>query len=78
MQRYSPRTLKGYEPGLNPLITLRPKNPLKMVLIPTSTNASDTSANNAWSQVIRTPYENGEDRRGCLGALANLFNFVKL
>ena len=80
LQRYSPRTLKGYEPGVNPLITLRPKNPLKMVLIPTPTNASDTSANNAWSQVLRTPYEseNGAERRGCLGALTQLFNFVKL
>jgi cytochrome P450 len=81
MQHYSPRTLKGYEPGVNPLITLRPKNPLKMVLIPTPTNASDTSANNAWQQTMRTPYDsqNGSsERQGCLGALMNLLNVVRL
>lgn len=80
LQRYSPRTLKGYEPGVNPLITLRPKNNLKIALIPTPKNASDTAANTAWQQVLRTPYEseNGAERRGCLGVLTQLFNFVRL
>ncbi len=76
LQRFTPRVVPGYHLELNPLITLRPKYGMPVVLIPTG--ASDPAEDaSAWEGLL---YGNDErqgeeyaERRGCLGALLSLF-----
>jgi len=78
LQKYTPRTTPGYRPEISPLITLRPKENLRMTLLPTSTEAS---AAPSWEQVLRVPYASQNelaDRRGCRNAFAGIFDLLKL
>lgn len=57
---------------LNPLITLRPKHGMPMILIPT---AAEGSAN-SWEHLLHTSStgrHEAAERKGCLGALLSLF-----
>lgn len=73
LQHFTPRVLPGYHLELNPLITLRPKHGMPVILMPTGA-AGTTSA---WDTLL---YSNAErqsvdsERRGCLGALLSLFS----
>ena len=69
LQQYTPRPTPGYQPGLQPTITLRPKKNLRVTLMPTSSSAE---ADGQW-QRIASPTANGVERQGCLGALLGLF-----
>src|SRR5436305_3959864 len=68
LQRYTPRTAPGYRLELNPLITLRPKNGMPMILIPTASAGNIAS----WEHLLQVP-ASGQmavtERKGCLGAL---------
>lgn len=78
LQRYTPRTTPGYRAEVSPLITLRPKENLRMMLIPT---ASESSSSASWEHVLRVPYANqneGIERRGCRNAFAGIFDILKL
>lgn len=69
LQHYTPQPLTGYQPGLNPTITLRPKHNLRVQLIPAASNHS------AWKQVMRMPDKSllgNEERKGCRPLLLNL------
>jgi cytochrome P450 len=72
LQHYVPQTVPGYKPGLQPVITLRPKRNLHATLIPTASNSSASQ----WKQLIRVPdtslYE-GAERKGCRTAILSLF-----
>jgi len=54
LQKYAPKTVPGYRADVSPLITLRPKENLRMTLLPTASAASS----NSWDQVLRVPYTN--------------------
>ncbi|HLX58703.1 MAG TPA: cytochrome P450, partial [Ktedonobacteraceae bacterium] len=72
LQDYTPYTAPGYQLGLNPLITLRPKHGMPMILIPT---AAEGGAN-SWEHLLHTsPTGRHEavERKGCLGTLLSLF-----
>jgi cytochrome P450 len=71
LQRYTPQPVPGYTPGLQPVITLRPKRNLRTILIPTVTNSNGSS--NAWRQLVPAPNRAIQERRGCLTALLSLF-----
>ena len=70
LQHYTPRPVPGYTPGLQPVITLRPKRNLRTILIPTaSTNNGDS-----WKRFVSPRTDTAlEERRGCLTALLSLF-----
>jgi cytochrome P450 len=77
LQRFVPRTLPGYQPDLQPAITLRPKNHLHVTLLPA---AADTSTN-LWDQRRKLPVGTGNqalERQGCLSTLLHLFGFLRL
>src|ERR1700737_4977435 len=44
LQHYTPHTAPGYKLELNPLITLRPKHGMPMILIPTAYTDTQTPA----------------------------------
>ena len=70
LQQYTPRPIPGYTPGLQPLITLRPKRNLQTTLIPTASSAG----NDTWTRFASpNPGTPLEERRGCLTALLGLF-----
>ncbi len=71
LQRYTPQPVPGYTPGLQPVITLRPKRNLRTILIPTATNSNGSS--NAWRQLVPAPSRAVQERKGCLTALLSLF-----
>lgn len=69
LQHYTPQTVPGYQPGLQPVITLRPKHNLRVTLIPTASDASAAQ----WRQLV--PVSDAslrEDRQGCRSALLGL------
>ncbi len=76
LQHYTPRTVPGYRLELNPLITLRPKHGMPMILIPTASEGDTKS----WEHLLHTSsagrYEPTE-RKGCLGALLSLFGATR-
>jgi cytochrome P450 len=72
LQHYTPQTVLGYKPDLQPVITLRPKHHLRTILIPTASNASASQ----WRQLVRVPETallEGAERKGCLSAILGLF-----
>jgi cytochrome P450 len=69
LQHYTPQPVPGYQFGLQPTITLRPKNNLRVTLMPTASNAE---TGGQWARMA-SPTANGEERQGCLSALLNLF-----
>ncbi len=78
LQKFTPRTTPGYQAEISPLITLRPKENLKMRLLPTSTEASSAPS---WEQVLRVPYASqneGAERLGCRNAFGGIFNLLRL
>jgi cytochrome P450 len=75
LQRYTPQAVPGYTPGLQPTITLRPKRPLRAVLIPTATNTSAAE----WRQFVPASETIGyPDRRGCRTALLSLIGLSQV
>jgi cytochrome P450 len=76
LQHYTPLTVPGYRVEPNPLITLRPKGGLPMRLVPTPKSPEATLT--VWEDLVQVPavYEDGHaERRGCRGAVVELFNF---
>lgn len=72
LQQYTPFTAPGYQLELNPLITLRPKHGMPMILLPT---ASEGDAKK-WEHLLRVSHTGRREtteRKGCLGALFSLF-----
>ncbi len=72
LQRYTPQPVPGYTPGFQPVITLRPKRHLRVILIPASSSDSDAR----WKQLARlndTAVSEGAERQGCRTALLRLF-----
>jgi cytochrome P450 len=69
-QRYMPQPAPDYRPGLKPLITLRPKNNLRVTLLPVN-----SSAEVQWKR-IASPVLDGSERQGCLPALLSLFGLL--
>ncbi len=69
-QRYTPQTDPNYQPGLKPLITLRPKNNLRVLLMPVNSNAEVQ-----WKRIGGTALD-GSERQGCLPALLSLFGLL--
>jgi cytochrome P450 len=75
LQRYTPQPPKGYVPGFNPVITLRPKHHLQVTLMPASSREGDAQ----WQQLAHInemAAQNGADRRGCLTALLGLLGIA--
>ncbi|GAC1636705.1 MAG: cytochrome P450 [Ktedonobacteraceae bacterium] len=70
LQTYVPQPFPGYEPGLNPTITLRPKQNLRVQLIPTA--ASEDTA--AWHQLMSVSDATLEERKGCRPAFLSMFD----
>ncbi len=71
LQRYIPQTFSGYKPGLNPAITLRPKQNLRVQLIPTASGTSGEQRR----QMIKVPDTtllDGAERKGCRPVLLGL------
>ncbi len=78
LQKYTPRTVSGYKADIRPLITLRPKENLRMTLLPTATDSASASS---WENVLRVPYASQNeavDRRGCRNAFGPLFDLLQL
>jgi hypothetical protein len=76
LQQYTPHLVPRYQLELNPLITLRPKHGMPMILIPTA-SAGDTSS---WEHLLHTPssgQNEAAERKGCLGALLSLFGATR-
>lgn len=76
LQRFTPQTISGYRLEVNPLITLRPKRNLEMVLL--STAARDSSL---WENTTRGTgaiEELNASRKGCLGMLLSLGGLLRL
>ncbi|MBA2680976.1 MAG: cytochrome P450 [Ktedonobacteraceae bacterium] len=71
LQSYIPQPFAGYEPGLNPTITLRPKQNLRVQLIPAASSTEDASV---WRQIVRVPDASLEERKGCRPAFLSLFD----
>lgn len=75
LQRYTPQVVPGYQPGLKPTITLRPKYNLHTTLLPA--DLASTSAQ--WKQLISAPeatLTSNAERDGCLGAMLSLFGLL--
>ena len=71
LQQYTPHLTPGYRLELNPLITLRPKHGMPMILIPTASVGNPA----AWEHLLRVPANRQREvaeRKGCLGALLSL------
>lgn len=72
LQHYTPQPVPGYTPALQPAITLRPRHPLRVTLLPISADGS-----HGWKQLVKTnelALQHGEQRSGCLGMLLRLFS----
>ena len=72
LQHYTPQPDPGYTPGFQPSITLRPKQHLRVTLVPTSSNGSADQ----WKQLVSMSdraLQDGSDRQGCRNALLSLF-----
>jgi Cytochrome P450 len=71
LQQYTPHLTPGYRLELNPLITLRPKHGMPMILIPTASVGNPA----AWEHLLPVPsgrQREAIERKGCLGALLSL------
>jgi len=72
LQHYTPQPDPGYTPGFQPSITLRPKQHLRVTLVPTSSNGSADQ----WKQLVSMSdraLQDGSERQGCRNALLSLF-----
>src|SRR6266704_900162 len=71
LQHYTPQPDPGYTPGFQPSITLRPKQHLRVTLVPTSSNGSADQ----WKQLVSMSdraLQDGSERQGCRNALLSL------
>ncbi len=71
LQHYTPQPPSGYTPGLQPSITLRPKQHLQVTLLPPSSSDTDPQ----WRQLMtlnERAIQQGTDRQGCRNALLKL------
>jgi cytochrome P450 len=71
LQKFTPQPVPGYAPGFQPVITLRPKRHLEVILMP----ASSGEANAQWEQLVsrhEKAAQNGAERKGCRPALLGL------
>src|SRR6266513_1830265 len=71
LQRYTPQPIPGYTPGFQPVITLRPKQHLRVTLMPAFSSDSDAQ----WQQLARLndkAVQEGAERQGCRTALLSL------
>jgi cytochrome P450 len=72
LQRYTPQPAPGYTPGFQPSITLRPKQHLRVTMLPASSSDSDDQ----WKQLVSmsdSGLQKGAERQGCRNALLSLF-----
>ena len=72
LRRYTPQPAPGYTPGFQPSITLRPKQHLRVTLLPASSNGSADQ----WKQLVSMSdngLQKGSEREGCRSALLSLF-----
>jgi cytochrome P450 len=69
LQRYTPQPDPGYNPGFQPLITLRPKRQLEVSLLPAPASGPEAEQKELIPINIRT----GQERRGCRTALLRMF-----
>jgi cytochrome P450 len=70
LQRYTPQVDPAYRPGLQPAITLRPRQRLRALLLPTAANPTADHH----TQLMRVPDVALGERQGCRGALLSLFS----
>jgi hypothetical protein len=76
LQQYTPHIKPGYKLELNPLITLRPKHGMPMILIPTASEGDTKS----WEHLLHISSRRqpeATERKGCLGALFSLFGAMR-
>jgi cytochrome P450 len=76
LQHYTPQPAPGYTPGFQPVITLRPKQHLRVTLMPASSSDSDAQ----WKQLVslnERAVQEGSQRQGCRNALMGLFGLAK-
>src|SRR6266571_1415288 len=76
LQRYTPQPVPGYTPGFQPVITLRPKQHLRVTLMPASSSDSDAQ----WKQFARlndAAVREGAGRQGCRTALLSLLGLSR-
>ncbi len=76
LQRYTPQPIPGYTPGFQPVITLRPKQHLRVTLMPASSSDSDAQ----WKQFARlndAAVREGAGRQGCRTALLSLLGLSR-
>ena len=76
LQHYTPQPAPGYTPGFQPVITLRPKQHLRVTLMPAPSSDSDAQWRHLVSSNERAVQE-GSDRQGCRNALMGLFGLSK-
>lgn len=75
MQRFDPQVPADYEPGILPVITLRPRRPLLARLLPAPT--ADAASN--WEPHMLAPAPLAvQENRGCRPALLNLLGGLRL
>src|SRR5437870_417132 len=68
LQHYTPQPVPGYTPGFQPVITLRPKNHLRVTLLSASSSDSDAQ----WKHLNNRAIQEGSERQGCRNALLGL------
>src|SRR3989440_740586 len=77
LQHYTPQPTPGYTPGFQPVITLRPKQHLRVTLMPASSGESADQ----WKQLVRLndmAVQKGAQRQGCRTALLSLLGYPLL
>jgi len=77
LQHYTPQPAPGYTPGFQPVITLRPKQHLRVTLMP----ASSGDSADQWKQLVRLndmAVQKGAERQGCRTALLSLLGYPLL
>ena len=78
LQKFVPVVATDYDMELSALITLRPKHGLPVTLVPTD-QAGSVSDGEQYLQGKASDYQmEGFERKGCLGAIANLLGFLSL
>src|SRR5712692_1743496 len=71
LQHYTPQPVPGYIPGLQPLITLRPKRHLRVSLMPASSSVP-TAVLDKSALYNAMAVQEGAERQGCRTALLSL------
>jgi cytochrome P450 len=75
LQSYIPQAVPSFKPDVKPVITLRPKEHLRMQLIPTIANEQDSAR---WSTLSIANESALQENQGCLGFLLSLMGLSKL